>query len=173
MPLILAINDDRHQSAQLAALVRERLPHVELVQAASTLDGMGAIGDRIPDLILTSPLLSPWDEGVLDAHLRDFGPAAAHVQTLRIPVLHSTPSGSSGGGGMLSRLRGKKKTTAATPEGCDPNVFADEIAAYLKRAADDLAEAEKRAAIASAEQAAIAASTLDEPAVAVSTLDDP
>ena len=41
----------------------------------------------MPDLILTSPLLSPFDEGVLAEYLREIGPAGAHVQTLRIPVL--------------------------------------------------------------------------------------
>jgi hypothetical protein len=129
MPLILAIDSDRRQSEQLAALMRKSLK-VELVQATSAGEGLHALHDRIPDLILTSPLLSPFDDGVLDEYLRELGTQAAHVQTVRIPVLSmvSKPSARS-----LFSL-GKKKTPSTTPDGCDPKVFADEIAQYLARA---------------------------------------
>ena len=139
MPLILAIDSDRRQSEQLAALMRKSLK-VELVQATSAGEGLHALGDRIPDLILTSPLLSPFDDGVLDEYLRELGTQAAHVQTVRIPVLSavSKPSARS-----LFTLR-RAKTPSTAPDGCDPKVFADEIALYLARAQ------ERRAAKASA-----------------------
>jgi hypothetical protein len=129
MPLILAIDSDRRQSEQLAALMRSRLK-VELVQATSAGEGLHALHDRVPDLILTSPLLSPFDDGVLDEYLRELGTQAAHVQTVRIPVLSavSKPSARS-----LFTLR-RKKTPSTTPDGCDPKMFADEIAQYLARA---------------------------------------
>ena len=129
MPLILAIDSDRRQSEVLAALMRKSLK-VELVQATSAGEGLHALQERIPDLILTSPLLSPFDDGVLDEYLRELGTQAAHVQTVRIPVLSavSKPSARS-----LFSL-GKKKTPSTAPDGCDPKVFADEIAQYLARA---------------------------------------
>ena len=139
MPLILAIDSDRRQSEQLAALMRKSLK-VELVQATSAGEGLHALRDRVPDLILTSPLLSPFDDGVLDEYLRELGTQAAHVQTVRIPVLSavSKPSARS-----LFSLR-RAKTPSTAPDGCDPKVFADEIAQYLARAQ------ERRAARASA-----------------------
>jgi hypothetical protein len=129
MPLILAIDSDRRQSEQLAALMRSRLK-VDLVQATSAGEGLHALHDRVPDLILTSPLLSPFDDGVLDEYLRELGTQAAHVQTVRIPFLSavSKPSARS-----LFTLR-RKKTPSTTPDGCDPKMFADEIAQYLARA---------------------------------------
>jgi hypothetical protein len=138
MPLILAIDSDRRQSEQLAALMRKSLK-VELVQATSAGEGLHALRDRIPDLILTSPLLSPFDDGVLDEYLRELGTQAAHVQTVRIPVLSAVSKPSAR---TLFSLR--KKTPSTAPDGCDPKVFADEIAQYLARAQ------ERRAAKASA-----------------------
>src|SRR6185503_17843872 len=90
MQLILAIDSDPRRSEQLASLVR-RL-QVDLVQAKSAGEGLLALQDRVPDLILTAPLLSPFGDGVLDEYLRDLGAAGAHVQTVRIPVLTPTPT---------------------------------------------------------------------------------
>src|SRR4029078_3681951 len=75
MPLILAIDSDRRQSEHLATLMRKSLK-VELVQATSAGEGLHALQDRVPDLILTSPLLSPFDDGVLDEYLRELGTQA-------------------------------------------------------------------------------------------------
>ena len=133
MQLILAIDSDPRRAEQLASLVHARLT-VDLVQATSAGEGLHALQDRIPDLILTAPLLSPFDDGVLDEYLRDLGAAGAHVQTVRIPVL-STGHKKAALAKRLFLLGRKQPTSAATPDGCDPKVFADEIAAYLSRAA--------------------------------------
>ena len=133
MQLILAIDSDPRRAEQLATLVHARLT-VDLVQATSAGEGLHALQDRIPDLILTAPLLSPFDDGVLDEYLRDLGAAGAHVQTVRIPVL-SAGHKKTALAKRLFLLGRPKATSAATPDGCDPKVFADEIAAYLSRAA--------------------------------------
>ena len=138
MPLILAIVADPHEAAQLAALIQGRLA-VDLVQATEVGEGLLALDDRIPDLILTSPLMSPFDDGVLDEYLRELGPTGAHVQTLRIPVLSEAPRKKPRLGFSLRR---KPKPEARTPEGCEPKVFADEIAQYLSRAAEEKRHAE-------------------------------
>jgi DNA-binding NarL/FixJ family response regulator len=133
MQLILAIDSDPRRSEQLANLVRSRL-EVDLVQATSAGEGLHALRDRVPDLILTSPLLSPFDDGVLDEYLRDLGAAATHVQTVRIPMLSTGPRKSAAK--RLFSLGRKTQTSAAAPDGCDPKVFADEIAHYLTRSLD-------------------------------------
>ncbi len=115
-------------------MVRARL-RVDLVQATGAGEGLQALKDRIPDLILTAPLLSPFDDGVLDEYLRDLGAAGAHVQTVRIPVLSAGPKKKALATTLFSLGR-KKRTSPAAPDGCDPKVFTDEIAMYLSRAAD-------------------------------------
>lgn len=131
MQLILAIDADKRQAAQLEALVRGRFD-AEFVQATSAGEGLQALAERVPDLIMTSPLLSPFDDGVLAEYLREIGPAGAHVQTLRIPVLGvAKPAGR----GLFSF--GRKRRNESAPDGCDPTFFADEIAVYLARAAEE------------------------------------
>jgi hypothetical protein len=130
MQIVLAIHADRRQTELIAALLKKRAA-VQVVQASDAGEGLQEIGDRIPDLILTSPLLSPFDEGVLAEYLRELGSAAAHVQTLRIPVM-TMPEASSGG--FFSR---KKKRVEAAPDGCDPAYFVEEITQYLARAAEE------------------------------------
>jgi hypothetical protein len=131
MQLVLAIHADRRQTELIAALLRKRAA-IEIVQASDAGEGLQELGDRVPDLILTSPLLSPFDEDVLAEYLRELGSAGAHLQTLRIPVL-TMPESS--GGGFFS-LRKKKRVEAGT-DGCDPSYFVEEITQYLARAAED------------------------------------
>jgi hypothetical protein len=138
MQLILAIDSDPRRSEQLATLVRARL-QVDLVQATSAGEGLHALRDRVPDLILTSPLLSPFDDGVLDEYLRDLGSSATHVQTVRIPMLSSGPRKKSAANRLFSLGRKKTPTSSAAPDGCDPKVFADEIAHYLTRSLEERA----------------------------------
>src|SRR3989442_314499 len=67
---------------------------------------LAALGDRVPDLILTSALLSPNDEVVLGERLRALDGMAAHVQTLTIPVFAGPrPRARAKVGGVLSALR--------------------------------------------------------------------
>ena len=54
---------------------------------------------------------------------------------LTIPVL-AAPRPTSRAGGMLSSLR-RGKTRTAEPDGCDPSVFADQIASYLETASQE------------------------------------
>ena len=139
MQLILAIDSDPRRCEQLANLVRARFT-VELVQATSAGEGLHALRDRVPDLILTAPLLSPFDDGVLDEYLRDLGGAATHVQTVRIPMLSAAPKKKSSARSLFGLGRTKKPTTSsAAPDGCDPKVFADEIAHYLTRSLEERA----------------------------------
>jgi CheY-like chemotaxis protein len=131
MPLILAVEPDRHQASQLTAIARGRL-HAELVIEATAERALAALGDRVPDLILTAALLSPKDEAALADRLRALDSAAAHIPTITIPVL-AAPRSRPRLGGMLSALR-REKPQASEVDGCDPAVFAEQCATYLERA---------------------------------------
>src|SRR5262249_43974942 len=123
MPLIVAIEPDRQQASKLAALARGPL-RAELILADSTERAFTTPANRVPDLILTSLLLSPKDEAALADRLRDLDSSGVRVQTLVIPVLSSSPRRSTGGKtGLLNKLRRSSRRGSA-PDGCDPAVFA-------------------------------------------------
>jgi hypothetical protein len=155
MPLILAVEPERRQASQLKKLVRT-VVGAELVLADTTEHALDAIGNRIPDLVLVPALLSPQDDEALATALRVIA-AAAHVQTLTIPVFAATTASVSKKGGMLAKL-GLGRAQSASLEGCDPVVFAEQIAAYLADAAAARALAEED------EQPALSAVVSVEPA---------
>lgn len=132
MSLILAIEPDRKQASRISALGRGTLD-AELLVADSTEHGVAALKGRHPDLILTSLLLSPRDE----AGLRDFERGGVPVPTLMIPVLAGSSRGSREGGGLFARLGRKASTPSHDVDGCDPAVFAAQIAEYLARVREE------------------------------------
>jgi hypothetical protein len=129
MSLILAIEPNKNQAHQLNALVRQHLK-AELVTAPTAAAALAALGDRIPDLVLTPALFGLRDEAALTDRLRQLGSDGSHVQTLAIPIL--APASSRGGGN--NSLLGRKKDKSDPNVGCDPAVFADQIKIYLQRA---------------------------------------
>src|SRR3954452_19097578 len=136
MAIVLAIEPDRRQAAHLTAILKHQID-AELVIADTTEGALDAIGNRVPDLVLVPALLSPQDDAALAAALRVIA-AAAHVRTLTIPVLSSavkhTPVG-----GMLS-IWPKSRSASPEPEACDPAVFEEQSATYLKPAAAERAQ---------------------------------
>lgn len=132
MSLIIAIEPDREQAAQLKDLVR-RHTAAELILADTTEHAISAIGQRIPDLVLIPAFLSPQDDEALTSALRATH-AAAHVQTLTIPVLGTPQTPKSVPQSVLSRLLGDQPRPAS-PDSCDPKIFADQITEYLERVA--------------------------------------
>src|SRR4051812_48574065 len=136
MSIVLAIEPDRRQAAHLTAIVRHQAG-VELVVADTTEGALDAIGNRVPDLVLVPALLSPQDDAALAAALRVIA-AAAHVRTLTIPVLASGVARAAKGG-MLAKWR-RRSTESQAPDGCDPAVFGEQIAAYLQEAAAERAQ---------------------------------
>lgn len=127
MPLILAIEPERQQAALLSSLVRGRL-RAELVLADTTEQALVAIGDRVPDLVLIPTLLSAQEDAALAGALRMIA-AAANVQMLTIPLL-AAPARAAERLGMLAKWR-RSKQAVPTAAGCDPAVFAEQIASYL------------------------------------------
>lgn len=130
-PLILAIEPDRRQALRLASMAR-RLP-AELVLADSADRALAELRDPLPDLILTPQLLSRRDDLALTDRLRELGDAAAHIQTLTIPIFEKPVSPARRG--VLAALR-RKKAPAEALAGCDIDTFAEQIRVYLKHAAE-------------------------------------
>jgi hypothetical protein len=134
LALVLVIEPDSKQSGVVKRVLRERVG-AECILADSKDAALVALRARIPDLILVSALLSPRDEADLSDHLRDLEDAE-HLQTLTIPLLATGPAFETSGrkGGLLGKF--KKQPATGGVRGCDPAVFADEIRAYLHRAAE-------------------------------------
>ena len=133
MVLLLAVEPDARQAVNIARVLRAR-PRTELVIAESAVQALQMLGDRVPDVLLTSPLLSRQDEAALAAWLRHLGPAAAHVQELTIPILAtSAPPPPKKRRGVMATLR-RERRQATTPDGCDPDVFAEQVSGYMDRA---------------------------------------
>ena len=129
MSLILVVEPDSRHAAQLASIARNHL-HAELVMAESGDRAVAALAHRVPDIVLTAPLLPHHDEAVLSDYLRGLGEAGAHVQTLTIPIL-SAPTGSRRGG--FGRFR-RERPDQNLPDGCDPALFAEQVGQYLRSA---------------------------------------
>lgn len=133
MSIILAIEPDRRRAAQLTAMARAHL-RAELLVAPTAAEAIEALDGRIPDVLLTAPLLPSHEEAAMAEHLRQLGSGATHVQTLTIPLL-------AGGGdrdrpvlSAFRRDRGNRNRNRTEPEGCDPAVFAEQITEYLREA---------------------------------------
>src|SRR5436190_6356394 len=139
MALILAIEPDRRQASKVSAIVKNRL-HAEIVQADTTEHAVEALGGRVPDLILTSLLLSRKDAAALADCLRERDESGRNVPTLVIPVLAVSSRDGAEGGGLLSRFTRGKSRDDATTDGCEPEVFAAQIREYLDRAAEERQE---------------------------------
>jgi hypothetical protein len=134
-PLVLAIEPDLRQAAIVKRIVREKvLADVTVVDSRDA--ALEAMRSSVPDVLLLSALLSPRDEDELVAHLRTLE-HAEHLQTHTIPQLASSieHGADKPSKGLLSSLW-RRKGSGAAPAGCDPDLFAEEIRAYLKRASD-------------------------------------
>lgn len=142
MPLVLAIEPNPQQAAQLTSIARRLGVGLLLTESAGR--ALERLSDRLPDLILTPALLSHADDQALTTRLRELGDTAAHIQTLTVP-LFAVPEPPARGRRMLSVLR-RVTSTVATPAGCDAETFAEQLALYLERAAKARRPSEGQAA---------------------------
>lgn len=129
MTLILAVEPDPRQASRLTSVLRGRR-HTEVVVAKSADAAIESIRGRVPNVLLTSQLLSPQDEGRLADWLKDLGPAGTRVQALTIPILAPKAVAEAPQRGLLSGFR---RRTKPAPQGCEPKMFAEHVAAYLEQ----------------------------------------
>jgi hypothetical protein len=137
---VLALEPDPKQAAALKLVVKGRVG-ADFVLAESKDAALAAIRSAVPDLILLTALISPRDETEIADLIRELD-GAEHTQTLTIPLLDlgtSRPAKKKKRG-LLSALTGETDEPGA-PSGCDPAVFADEVANYLVQAEHAKAEA--------------------------------
>ena len=128
---VLAIEPDAEQARTLEKVLKGRITGT-LTVVESTESALKALVDTIPDLVLVSPLLSPRTEEQLMTHLRALGVDALHLQILSIPRFGEPEAGN--GKKRAIKLQSFTKQGDAPPV-CDPVAFANEISAYLDRAA--------------------------------------
>ncbi|MBI4888031.1 MAG: hypothetical protein HY824_13130 [Acidobacteria bacterium] len=128
-PLILAIEADARQAAQLTAVAGRLSAELRLVSSAGC--ALASLDERLPDLILTPALLSHRDDLALALRLRELGGAGAHIQTLTIPTLDAAEPPRSAG--VLAVFR-RDRPRPAGPAGCTVEIFAGQVAVYLARA---------------------------------------
>jgi len=135
MSIILAIEPDRRRASQLSAMARAHL-RAELLVVPTAAQGVEELDGRVPDVLLTAPLLPSHEEAAMADYLRQLGPAAAHVQTLTIPLLAGGADRDRPVLSAFRRDRGgrNRKGNRTEPEGCDPAVFAEQITEYLREA---------------------------------------
>lgn len=103
---------------------------------ATAAQGVEELDGRVPDVLLTAPLLPSHEEAAMADYLRQLGPAATHVQTLTIPLLAGGADRDRPVLSAFRRDRGgrNRKSNRTEPEGCDPAVFAEQITEYLREA---------------------------------------
>jgi hypothetical protein len=152
---ILAIESDPRQAAALSRVVKDRVPGAQLTVVDSKDGALASIRKKAPDLILVTALFSPRQEEELIAHLRTLE-GAEHLQTVTIPLLAASDDDDDGRGRRGLFGFKKKKAEDLPTRGCDPVVFAEQIAGYLKTATEMKAniEAAKLAAERAAQRAA-------------------
>jgi len=160
--MIVAIEPDRRRAAQLTGMARAHLRD-ELLVAPNAAQAVDALNGRVPDVLLTAPLLPSQEETAIADYLRQLGSAAAHVQTLTIPLLAS--SSGERDRPVLSAFRRGRTQRVAEAEGCDPAVFAEQITDYLR-------EARERKVVAPPPVSSPAADVVESPAKADSTEPD-
>ena len=159
--MIVAIEPDRRRAAQLTGMARAHLRE-ELLVAATAAQAVDALNGRVPDVLLTAPLLPSQEEAAIADYLRQLGSAAAHVQTLTIPLLAS--SSGEHDRPVLSAFR-RGRTQRVDSEGCDPAVFAEQITEYLR-------EARERKVVVPASLPSPAADLVESPSEPASTEPD-
>src|SRR5262245_60358649 len=98
MPLILAIEPDRRQSAKLTMIARNQL-RTELIVADTVEQALTTLAECVPDLLLTSPHIPSKDGAALSNRLRELDRDGLRVQTMMVPAL-ATP------GARLRTLKG-------------------------------------------------------------------
>lgn len=165
MSSVLAIESHAERAQVLRELVGERvrepLTVVDSVEAA-----LASIGQRVPEVILISPLMRPQDEAELIARLRSL-PRASAVQTLITPQLSRSP--------VSTPPRGWKRRVPRPDD--DQAAFVLELRTYVNMirdqrvdlaAAGEQSPAERRAAV---RVARVGEATLAVDGVAVDVVD--
>lgn len=126
----LAVEPDASQARALERMLNARIGGTLRV-VGSIEEAFAALLERVPDLILMSPLLAPQDEEQIVARLGAIGVDASHVRLLSIPRFgdNAAPVEKKRRFGWQSQ-----KEPSSAGAGCDPIAFANDVAEYLSQA---------------------------------------
>ena len=126
----LAVEPDPSRAEALERMLNARIGGTLRV-VGSIENAFAALAERIPDLILMSPLLAPQDEEQIVGRLGSMGVDASHVRLLSIPRVGENPAPAE-----KKRRFGwqSQKTGQNADGGCDPAAFANDVAEYLSGA---------------------------------------
>jgi CheY-like chemotaxis protein len=130
---VLVIEPD----AERAGSIRDALssyPEADVVVVKRLQDALRSIGEQIPDLVLTSTLLSPADEAALTAHLKRL-PEASHVQLVNLPYFIDGEGEDSSRSTPLRMMGLLGLRTPTIRPRCDVETLRKQIDAYLVQAA--------------------------------------
>lgn len=126
----LAVEPDESQAAVLERVLAARISGTLRV-VVSIDEACTALVERIPDVILMSPLLAPQDEKAIVARLGSLGVDASHVKLLSIPRVGDTAQ-------PIEKKRRfgwqSQKEPSTGNAGFDAVAFAAEVDAYLAEA---------------------------------------
>jgi hypothetical protein len=127
----LAIEPDDSQARSLEQLLEGRIGGALRV-VGSTEQACSSLAERIPDLILMSPLLAPQEEEQIVARLAAIGVGASHVQLLSIPrVVDEAPPERKRRFGWQAQ-----KSPSSTGGIGDLSSFVKDVAEYLAQASN-------------------------------------
>ena len=126
----LAVEPDVSQAETLERVLAARIGGT--IRVVGSIDeACAALVERIPDVILMSPLLAPQDEKEIVARLGSLGVDASHVKLLSIPRVGDTPQ-------PVEKKRRfgwqSQKDSSSSSVGFDAVAFANEVAEYLAEA---------------------------------------
>jgi hypothetical protein len=125
---ILAIEPDPARASALRRIVRTQV-RADLEIVTSTNDAIRSITERVPDLVLTPPLLPPSDEAALISHLKKL--ARPDVQAIIVPQFVDTTEP---GHESSRRFEWLLRRSPVRHSGCDPHTLAEQIEEYLEEA---------------------------------------
>jgi CheY-like chemotaxis protein len=125
MSYVLVIEPQQGQAGVLRHVGREARTSLRIVDSIA--DGLQAIDNEIPQLVLASALMSPRDEHALLSRLRDL-PHGTAPQVLVIPAL--TAPDAPQPKRELFRI-GRSRRVPPPPAVCEPSAFANQLSMYL------------------------------------------
>lgn len=131
MSWILVVRPGPAQADLLQNALRTRISD-EIVVVGSVDDGLTSIEQSIPDVILL-PTMIPAVEDYLVAYLATI-PGARHVQILGIPRFEPPTAPIQPPSRSPLLWKRWQPSPPIAPSGCDPDVFAGDVVAYLTRA---------------------------------------
>jgi CheY-like chemotaxis protein len=127
---ILVIESDPERSKMLERILRGQVhAHLEIVRSMD--QAIRSMTTKLPDLVLTSPLLKPVDEATLSGYLKRT-PTATHVQVITVP--HSLEVDDDSTRAESKRVLGFLRRRSTGASACAPGTLRNQIEAYLEQA---------------------------------------